>query len=151
MISQVEHIHDLHIENENMKTENQNVKTENQALKTQMNTIQTQVAEVQHIESGILQCGRSDSWTGRKAYSPPHRYTDVSHTFTSPYSKPPQLQYSVTDLYFSESRSGDRKYTIYWVDQVSVTGQGFTLRCEIEDLTTFYAGITIRWSSFPQH
>ena len=129
------------------------MKAENQDLKNQVKSIQTQVSEVQHIESGTLQCGRSSDWTGIKNFTNPHhRYTDVSHTFSTSYSHPPHLQYSVTDLYFYEERGGDRKYTIYWVDQVSLTGQGFTLRCEIEDLTSFYAGtITIRWSSFPQN
>ena len=157
---QTSRIGQLAIENKNSKTENQQLlnimvrqNTSIQDIMLSQDTLTSQVAQIQHIETGTLHCGGSTHWTGRisRAAGPNHRYTDVTHKFSSPYTRPPHLQYAVVDLYFYEERPGDRKYTIYWVYQTSLTELGFTLRCEIEDLTTFYSGqITIRWSTFPK-
>ena len=152
LFRQVSHITDLYAENEILKNKLNDQITSIQTLQQTQASMTSQLTNGQHIESGTLHCGGSKHWTGRidRGAHVGHRYNDVTHKFSTPYTRPPHLQYGVVNLYFWESRKGDKKYVIYWVDEVSLTAEGFTLRCRIEDLATFYGRLTIRWTVFPK-
>ena len=75
------HIHDLKVENDVLKGQVNDLKSENGALKTNLDNLRkdvktmqnslsqmsTMLTERSHFESGKLECGDSNSWTGRES------------------------------------------------------------------------------------
>ena len=167
------HIHDLKVENDVLKGQVNDLKSENGALKTNLDNLtkdvksmqnslsqmSTMLTERSHFESGKLECGDSNSWTGRESgqtssdmnffYYPnqPYRYTTVTKQFNIAYGKPPQVQLAVTDIDFWDN---SKNWLIYYIDLVSVDERSFTFRCRIEDHAYFRVrGMSVTWASLP--
>ena len=126
-------INNLQTEVSTLKTKVSTLKTEVSTLKTEASTLQTEVSELRHVEQGMLDCHKSDTWTdGRRAHptgsgdfhSTYDKTRYITHTFNKPYTSPPVVFLSTSYRAIAKENNVE-----YGTKLVHVTSTYFTMFC----------------------
>jgi len=118
--------------------------TENQNQRQQIAQLMNRTS---HIEVGLVNCGDSSKWTESPLYS-----INKPVRFSHRYEAPPTIHLSA--VYVDQTGyKVDYHTSIYELYAVSVTEEGFTLRCKSQAISARYRWDSIRvsWASYPKY
>ena len=145
--SQQTTIRDLQQKNDLQNTTISDLLSKITAQDSDIATLQSLGAELGHVETGLLRCGGSDSWSHRSSRPGYHgcygKQKQMTATFKQNYSKPPVVFLSTSYLYIY----GDRSHNL-GTQLLSVSKASFSMRCGTHP-SDDVADLEVRWIAVP--
>jgi len=95
------------------------------------------VDELDHVETGYVQFGNSDTWPVVGGNN--HRQKDISVTFKTPYKQPPAVLISITGVDIEQKKGARHNCSVLWKST-----HGCAIRCYTWYTSKYYQ-LNVKW------